>query len=226
MSEDHLPAFLPAWLPGEISSVVGALDARVEELYPGEAALVAKAVAQRRIEFATGRVLARKLLARLGYEPEPLLSEADRSPSWPSGVIGSIAHTKGSCGVAVVRSGHLVLGIGIDIEQDAPLDDPVSKYVLTEHEQRWLESLPDPAERARRAMVAFSAKEAIYKCLHPLGSAGLGFGDVELELSAGTPTITVRPGPELARRVPEGATLECGFGVENGFIQTAAVLKG
>lgn len=226
MSEDLLSAYHPVWLPGEISSVVGPLDGRVEDLFPAEAVLVAKAVASRRVEFATGRVLARRLLADLGYEASPLLSNADRSPRWPTGVIGSIAHTKGLCGVAIARSSHSLLGIGIDVEQDAPLEDRVSKYVLTEREQRWLESLPDPIERARLAMVTFSAKEAIYKCLHPRGNAGLEFGDVELKITAAMSTIVVHPGPELARRVPEGASLECGFFVKSGFIQTAAVLKG
>jgi 4'-phosphopantetheinyl transferase EntD len=75
-------------------------------------------------------------------------------------------------------------------------------------------------------MVGFSAKEAIYKCMHPFGNHGLGFGDVELEILSARNTIAVHPGPKLAGRVSGSAIFECGFGVANGYIQTAAVLRG
>lgn len=220
-----LSAFLPEWLSEEILGAVSALDGQVEDLFPEELALIAKAITSRQIEFATGRLLARQLMAQLGSGPAALLRHSDHSPSWPSGVIGSIAHTKGACGVAIARTGGSVLGIGIDLELDAPLEDGPLKRVLTEREQRWLNSIPDPAQRQRRAMIAFSVKEAIYKCLHPVGNAGLGFRDVELEISSGTPGIVVRPGPGLARRMPKGATLECGFAFKSGLIHTAAVLR-
>lgn len=226
MNEDALPAFLPGWLPVEILSAVSVGDARVDDLYPGERKIVERAVPSRQIEFATGRVLARMLMGRLGHEPAPLLSAADRSPSWPIGVIGSISHTNGMCGVVIARSGPTTLGIGIDVEQDRPLEERSGDYVLTEGERNWLSSHHGQTARSRLAMVAFSAKEAIYKCLHPLGNAGLRFCDVELRISPGVPTIAANPGPELARRIPDGSRLECGYGVANGFIQTAAVLRG
>lgn len=162
-----LSAFLPEWLSEEILGAVSVLDGQVEDLFPEELALIAKAITSRQIEFATGRLLARQLMAQLGSGPAALLRHSDHSRSWPSGVIGSIAHTKGACGVAIARTGGSVLGIGIDLELDAPLEDGPLKRVLTEREQRWLNSVPDPAQRQRRAMIAFSVKEAIYKMPAP-----------------------------------------------------------
>jgi 4'-phosphopantetheinyl transferase EntD len=224
MGEVRRCVFLPEWLPGEVLSATSEPDARVEDLYPEEAALVARAVEVRRGEFATGRLLARALLTRLGCAAAPLLSRADRSPAWPDGVIGSITHTHGLCAAAVARSGGAVLGLGIDVERAAPLEEPTARHVLTGFERQSLGSL-SAAERAQQAMIAFCVKEAIYKCLYPVGNVGLGFADVEVILPAATPAVEVRPGSQMLRRIPRGAQLECGFSLVGRFVRAAAVLR-
>ena len=70
-------------------------------LTSAERALIAGAVDKRRAEFATARALARQLFADHGREGAELLNDATRAPVWPEGLVGSISHTRGYCGVVV-----------------------------------------------------------------------------------------------------------------------------
>jgi 4'-phosphopantetheinyl transferase EntD len=144
------------------------------QLFPDERAHVANAVPQRRAEFGTARVCARKALARLGVGALSLVPRADRAPHWPDGIVGTITHTHGYCGVAVARSEH-IQSIGVDAEQDKELASDVIAMICTPNERARLRN-------ARDAIVYFAAKEAFYKCVYPLLRTFLDFQDVELEL--------------------------------------------
>lgn len=147
-------------------------------LLPGEEACVAAAVPKRRLEFAAGRTCARRALARLGVTDYPLLPGPDRVPVWPPGVIGSISHTDGFCGVALTRQGPLA-GIGLDIESSRGLDEQYWPLVLCPSEQRWLGRFCAGA-RGRLAKLMFSAKECAYKCQYCVSRRRLEFADLEV----------------------------------------------
>jgi 4'-phosphopantetheinyl transferase EntD len=121
-------------------------------------------------------------LARLGVAG-PVLRAPDRSPIWPDGAIGSIAHTRAKerafCGAAVAHS-SAARSLGLDVELEAPLEPKLWKRILREFEAEWISGLPD-AERGFAAMVVFSAKESVYKCQHALSRTFLEFADVELD---------------------------------------------
>lgn len=120
-------------------------------------------------------------LARLGVAG-PILRAPDRSPIWPEGTIGSIAHTRAEerafCG-AVVAHSFAARSLGLDVELEAPLEPKLWKRILREREVEWISGLPE-AERGFSAMVVFSAKESVYKCQHALSRTFLEFADVEL----------------------------------------------
>jgi 4'-phosphopantetheinyl transferase EntD len=182
------------------------------ELYAEELAAVAGAVSSRRAEFGTARVLARRALARIGVAPAPLVAAEGRGPTWPSGSVGCIAHTHGHCAV-VVGPRPPLRSIGIDVEVLRPLEPDVVDLVLTAPEKAWLMTQP-AARRADLAMTFFCAKEAYYKCQHPLTRAFLEFGDVEVDLHPEDGTFDVRL---LARPMPpETARLRGRFAFENG----------
>ena len=156
-------------------------------LAPGEEAFVENAVPKRRRQFAAGRGCARAALHALGHEAQgvPILRGDKREPVWPAGFAGSITHTEGHCAAAVVRVGRLV-GVGIDVERGAPLDDALLERICSPDERAAVDALATRGERERGAWgkVVFSAKEAFYKAYYPLGGLVLGFGDAHVELDA------------------------------------------
>lgn len=152
-----------------------------ELLLPAERECVAHAVDKRVREFAAGRVCARAGFAALGFEPTPLLSQTDRAPAWPPGIVGSITHTNGYC-VAVVGLEARFAGIGIDAERLGRLSPRLWRFTMRQEELERLQSL-DEAPRSRMASVIFSAKEAFYKCQYAMTRAWLGFDDVAVTVA-------------------------------------------
>jgi len=166
----------------------GAVDPDATSPYEAELDAVARAVPSRRAEFLTGRALARAALADLGRPAVAIARGDDRSPGWPPGILGSITHTRGLCAAIVVpgpdpTSGPA--GIGIDAEVDALLDPGVIGRVLTARER---DELGDRLELD--AVAVFSAKEALFKAIHP--ATGVWFEPAEVELRLGRDD---RPGP-------------------------------
>jgi 4'-phosphopantetheinyl transferase EntD len=151
-----------------------------DDLTPDEAARVARAVPKRRHEYATGRRLARELLAKFGRHGHSLLADDARMALWPDGIVGSISHSTGICVVAVAERGEIA-SLGVDVEDAAAVRQELWPQVLDADEARWLRSdgANDPLALAA---VFFSAKEAVYKAQFPLTRARLGFHDVHVEL--------------------------------------------
>ena len=165
--------------PGVLCGVVR-VHGDPEALLAPERSAVASAVPARQREFAAGRTCARALLARLGLAPVALPPGHDRRPQWPPGVLGSIAHDKHLCAVVVARAQRFA-SLGIDIEPAEPLERELWSTLFLARELEALDRLP-PAQRGRTARLFFSAKECVYKCVHPLLGTGFGFHDVEIEL--------------------------------------------
>jgi 4'-phosphopantetheinyl transferase EntD len=147
------------------------------ELHPDEAACIRRAVAKRRREFTAGRLAARDALAQLGIHDFPLRVGEERVPLWPAGVVGSISHCKGYCGVAVARA-EAVVGLGFDVERADPLEPELLARICTPRER---ERLPASASGPDPGKLTFCAKESFYKCYFPHTRAFLGFQDVEVE---------------------------------------------
>ncbi len=142
-------------------------------LFPAEAAYAASVVQTRASQFATGRMVARAALGRIGV-PACEIPRRGRLPVWPPSAVGSIAHTA-TLAAAIVgpATGHG--GLGIDVEARTAVSGQVAERVLTSTERDWL---PAPEWRT----MVFCGKEAVYKAVYPLTGEFLGFGDVELEI--------------------------------------------
>jgi 4'-phosphopantetheinyl transferase EntD len=206
-------------LDGRVKVAASAIDCGYDDLFPEERVHVERAVEKRRREFATGRVLARRLLGELGLVPSPILPAEDRSPIWPFGVVGSISHTIGVCAAVLARSED-ARGIGVDVEARKALKPELHEMVLRPSEQAWLRGLPE-AERGLYAMLVFSAKECTYKCQYPLTRVVLEFEEVELEIDRAAGRFSARILHREAAERAGVARLE-GF---YGFTE-AAVLSG
>lgn len=160
---------------------VSAIEYSLSDLPLREAECLRKAVVSRQREFATGRVIARRALESLGVTGHDLVRDQDRVPAWPTGVIGSISHTRGLCAVAVALSDEFQ-GVGLDVEPAEPVRPELETRICTERERDWLRELPSESERAISCRLVFSVKEAVYKAFFPQLREFWGFLQVETEI--------------------------------------------
>lgn len=158
--------------------------AAVDGLSVRESALVERAVSARRAEFATGRMLLRRLLDT----DDEIVRLPNGAPQLPPGRVGSLAHDRGVA-VGVVSSTDVVAAIGIDVEPDEPLDRPVADLVV-----RADDVVPDP-------LAAFVAKEAVYKTWSCLGGGMLEHHDVRVVFDGSRFEAEVRDGPTIGGRL-------------------------
>jgi len=144
-----------------------------------EAAAIASARPLRQTEFIAGRRAARRAMTDLGLPPAPVPVGADRAPQWPGGVIGSLSHTRTVC-LAAVAPASAARAIGIDVEDDAPLEEALIPSICTRAERARYAG-PDAA---RLAKLTFSAKEAAYKAQYPLTKTLFGFNHLDVTFDA------------------------------------------
>lgn len=160
-------------VPGEVA----------EELFPSEQSSIEQAVEKRRSEFIAGRALARRALRELGIEDVAIPVGEKREPVWPQGFSGSIAHTRGFCGVAVARQSD-VRGLGFDVERICDVSAELRSHIVTDAELQALHNaIGGTVERA--LALAFSAKESFYKFQFPLSRQWISLLDVELRADSG-----------------------------------------
>lgn len=175
--------------------------------WPGEA--LPGAAPRRLAEFAAGRAAARAALADAGLPAVAIPLGPDRSPAFPPGLAGSIAHTARLALAAVLPGAP---GLGIDAEPDTPLPPDLAAEVLT------------PAEAALHgddALALFVAKEAAFKAQFARSAALFGFEVLEVALEG--PRFAARftrPVPPFAR----GAALHGRLARAAGHVMAAVVL--
>jgi 4'-phosphopantetheinyl transferase EntD len=150
-------------------------------LYSEEQAYLRNALPKRRREFTAGRLCARRALTQLGIENFPLLVGNNREPVWPTGIVGSISHTEGYCGVAVAGK-HRIESLGLDVELTRSLSRDCWRQICTRSEQAWVDSLPSDRRQENIALL-FSAKECLYKCQYPISRTWLNFHNVAIAIN-------------------------------------------
>jgi 4'-phosphopantetheinyl transferase EntD len=209
---------LEGLLPDDVQTAWGDPRKEMPRVMPAEEALVANAVPKRRLEFAHGRVYARRALKHFGVENFALLSGPQREPIWPPGIVGSVTHTDGLCAVAAAEGARYV-GIGIDVECDEPLEPKLAALVCGPEElgRQARATFLDPGVAAR---LSFSAKEAVYKCQFYLTRRVLCFSDVGIELEPDG-TFRVRVFADVVE-LGQGETFVGRWTRRSGFLLTAA----
>lgn len=123
------------------------------------------------------RIVARELLARMGFALTPLPKAPSGAPIWPSGIVGSLAHDD-RIAVAAVARRAATDALGIDVEPAGPLPADLLDVVATARERLVL--YRDPG----LGRVLFAAKEAVYKAISPLDGVFLEYYDIEIDLAA------------------------------------------
>lgn len=152
-----------------------------------------------------GRACAAQLLARLGAARVQVGRAADGSAQWPEGFAGAITHTGEFVAVAVCAA-RCRRGLGIDLESipSAPAAEEAAITCLGAAERRLCAAVGlDPV---LAVMLAFSAKEALFKCLAPVCGGHFDFLDVEVtRLDSGLGRLQLRLLKSLGRGLPRGA---------------------
>jgi 4'-phosphopantetheinyl transferase EntD len=222
--EAALAALLP---PGVTVAVTGVDGGDEHELLAGEADAARSMVPRRRREFAAGRACARKALASLGLPAVALPVAPDRSATWPPGVCGSITHAGAWAAAAAARQ-ELLAGIGIDLEDCAPLEaDLVARLCRPEE----LVNAPPGLPAGIWPRMVFSAKESVYKCVRARVGRFIDFDEVGVGATADRTSGSGDPTGRLSFAPAGPATdlaivgrLAGRYAVAGGLIVTAAWL--
>ncbi len=157
-------------------------------LMPSETPAFAGSVESVRRQSGAARIAARHVLSAFGYGDVPLPRSPSGAPSWPCGIVGSLAHD-GVVALAAVAPVDQVFALGIDVEPASELPPELVDRVAT------------PLERIRYARdllasrLLFVIKEAVYKAMHPLDGQFIDFPDVEVDLDM--QSATTRTGHRL-----------------------------
>jgi 4'-phosphopantetheinyl transferase EntD len=169
----------------------GARDEDLAALHPEEAAHARGLGAIRRVTWVGGRIALRAALQDLGVGPEQGAIGATKrgAPALPPGLVGSLSHKEMLAVALVARSAEEGGGrkpaatVGIDVEIARPPRADIAPRVLTPDEHRRVQGLNEAAA-ARELLIAFSAKEAIYKALDPWVGRYVSFQEVALARDA------------------------------------------
>src|SRR5436190_13256489 len=151
-------------------------------LLPEEASAFAGSVVKVRRASGAARIVARDLLARLGHAGCALPKGSGGAPTWPNGVVGSLAHDDRVAVAAVGRSRD-VGAIGIDVEPAELLPAELLDMVATPLER--LKIADDPYG----GRLLFVAKEAVYQAVYSLDRTFLEHHDVEVDLAERTAVV-------------------------------------
>jgi enterobactin synthetase component D len=159
--EQHLGGWFPR------GTFVKAAPIGNHPIHPEEAALMANAVEHRRLEFATGRWLAREGLRHFGLPDAPIPMQRLRNPLWPPSILGAISHDGDLCAAALFHNAPpSVRGIGFDLislaQRAGRMEELAPMFVVDAAELAGIAQL-NPAADAN--MLLFSLKESVIKAM-------------------------------------------------------------
>ncbi len=195
-------------------------------LKPAEAVSCEALRPNRLAEFAAGRLCARSALGDLGIVDVSIERNADRTPRWPEHAVGSITHTLGFCGAVVALRRHYA-SLGIDAEIVARVTPDLWRHAFTPDESARFSAAP-AARREALAAVAFSAKEAFYKCQFAVTGLWLDYRDVSVETfgeAEGGGSFRIRPANERARWCLGDRETAGRYRIVRGLVVTGIAMK-
>nr|AFB69894.1 PPTase4 [uncultured bacterium] len=186
-----------------------------------------RAVPRRQTQFRAGRYCALRAMEAL--DPRLARHKVERSttgaPAWPPGITGSITHTDDFASAAVASTAE-VASLGIDTERvlSAEQARDVGDVVASSSELQHCHAAG--ITPLGGLTLVFSAKESIFKCLHPLVGRMFEFHDVRLvSVDVATQTFRAEIVTTLGSDFSAGTFLEGRFALEGHRMHTGISIE-
>lgn len=206
-----------AALDVEVAKITGFGSLAIEPL-PSTRSVSVK----RQAEYLAGRWCALRALRTLNNELGHVDLTTQSPPVWPPRVTGSITHTAGFVAAAVVDTQDLD-GLGIDSEAiltPAVVQD-IQSLICSPRE---MDVKPHDLTVAEFMTLVFSAKESVYKCLHPIAQRFIEFTDVQvIAVDCQQRRFRCELQVDLAVELPRGTIIDGRFVRDAKLIHTAAI---
>ncbi|MFM1847953.1 MAG: hypothetical protein RL417_1427 [Pseudomonadota bacterium] len=177
----------------------------------------------RRLELILGnRAAGAALSAYRGTEPV-VRGLGRGAPRWPEGFCGSISHTSVAgavYAVAAVANDPSIRSLGVDIEGVRPVAPQLIHRIGSPGEIAWVEE----QDTLSRTIAVFSAREALFKAIHPLYQQRLRYHETILvwdPTRGGFAASTILPARGGARVETFVRVVECGGLVLTGVVVSA-----
>ncbi len=164
------------------------------------------AVTKRQADYLAGRYATSQLLKEAGCNNAVSMS-SDRAPVWPTGWWGSISHTE-KWVIAILAPYRSNIKLGVDIEKLRPevMQEIATTFTIA-CERELLATSSLPYESA--LLIAFSAKESLFKALYPQVQHIFGFEAVRLcDLSTNNNCFTLELTMSLAPNLNIGYRIQ------------------
>lgn len=138
---------------------------------------IRRSVVKRKAEYLAGRYCCAQILQ--GFNAPIIVGNgARREPLWPRGFCGAITHSQDRA-LAVISPTHAGLYPGVDIEFFAVETlRAIVEEIVTATEYRYLQA--GPIDLDAGLLLAFSAKESLFKSLYPRVERYLGFSSASI----------------------------------------------
>lgn len=210
------------------------LDASLLEVWKslgvrGAPPLPASASAARQLEYFASRAAAAALLRVQGAADTTVMTGDGRAPVWPDSFVGSISHSTRLACVAV-QPVSVCQGLGIDVQAWLTPQAAADVRMRCVGEAEW--STLQEVGKAKAAglsasallTLAFSAKEAFFKCVYPRVGRHFEYTDACLDpIELGQGRIRIRMLVAAGPLLPAGFALNGAASFALGHVFTAVV---
>lgn len=216
-------AALGRLFPAGVATAALNAEATPAELSDIESEAGARYIGPRLHQYALGRACARLALRELTGAESCVGMLPSGSPAWPTGVVGSITHSRQLVAAAAARVGE-IQDLGIDVEDATRHSARLERWACTAAERARLRELPVPDGSTGWSTVVFSAKEAIYKAVNPSTGIPLRFHDVELDFDPPKRAFRVRVARPIDGSTEWAERLAGRYEVVHGAVLSSAIL--
>lgn len=143
----------------------------------GLPAWIQHATRSRQLTYLGGRLCAETALLAATGQCEAIATGEGGAPCWPAGATGSIAHTQGHAWAVV---GRLDQGHHLGIDSECIVDENGAQDIVALCCTPWERTRWFPSMHPIGATLLFSAKESVYKAIHPIVKRFVDFDEVEM----------------------------------------------